>query len=91
MARPSLFTPVKVGDVTLQHRIAMAPLTRFRADADHVPSPLAAEYYAQRASAPGTMLISEAAFIAPQAGGYLHVPGIWSDTQIAAWKRVCHA
>lgn len=66
----------------------MAPLTRERADADHIPVPLAAEYYAQRASLPGTLIISEATFIAPQAGGYSHVPGIWNDAQIAGWQRV---
>lgn len=69
----------------------MAPLTRERADADHIPVPLAAEYYAQRASLPGTLIISEATFIAPQAGGYSHVPGIWNDAQIAGWQRVTRA
>jgi NADPH2 dehydrogenase len=85
---PKLFTPAKVGDVTLQHHIVMAPLTRFRATKEHVPTDLMVEYYAQRASTPGTLIISEATFIAPQAGGYAHVPGIWNDEQIAAWKRV---
>ena len=49
---------------------------------------MAAEYYAQRASTPGTLIISEATFIGPQAGGYSNVPGIWNDAQIAAWQRV---
>lgn len=88
MSQPKLFTPVKIGDITLQHRVVMAPLTRDRADINHVPSPLMAEYYAQRACAPGTLLISEATFIAAQAGGYPHVPGIWNEAQIAGWKRV---
>jgi NADPH2 dehydrogenase len=85
---PKLFTPAKVGDVTLQHRIIMAPLTRNRATKEHVPTDLMVEYYAQRASTPGTLLISEATFIAPQAGGYPHVPGIWSEEQVVRWKRV---
>ena len=88
MSQPKLFTSVKVGDVILQHRVVMAPMTRDRADKDHVPLPMMAEYYAQRGSAPGTLLITEAAFIAPQAGGHPHVPGIWNDAQIAGWKRV---
>ena len=67
----------------------MAPLTRFRADDNHVPSPLAVEYYSQRASAAGTLIVSEATFIAGKAGGYGNVPGIWSDEQIAGWKKVC--
>ena len=86
---PKLFQPIKVGNLTLAHRAVLAPLTRFRvSDRGHVPLPNVKEYYAQRASEPGTLLISEAVFIAPQAGGYWHVPGIWSDEQIEAWKEV---
>lgn len=89
MSEPKLFTPVKVGDVTLQHRVVLAPLTRFRADDNYVPlTNLVAEHYAERAAVRGTMLITEATFIAPQAGGYPSVPGIWSPEQIAAWKVV---
>ncbi|KAL1753971.1 hypothetical protein FB107DRAFT_249783 [Schizophyllum commune] len=86
---PKLFRPIKVGDVTLKHHVVFAPLTRFRvSDRGHVPLPNVKEYYAQRASEPGTLLISEAVFVSPQAGGYWHVPGIWSDEQITAWKEV---
>lgn len=86
---PKLFQPIKVGEMTLGHRLVLAPLTRQRATRAHVPSvALAPTYYAQRASEPGTLLISEATFIAQQAGGMLHVPGIWNDAQVAAWKKV---
>ena len=89
MSDAKLFTPIKVGDVTLEHRVVLAPLTRFRADDKHVPiTKLVAEHYAQRATVRGTLLISEATFIAQQAGGYAAVPGIWSQEQIAAWKEV---
>ena len=84
---PTLFTPLQVGQALLQHRIVLAPLTRFRADNDHVHTDLAVEYYRQRASTPGTLLISEGTFIAPQAGGYPNVPGIWNEEQIAAWTK----
>ncbi|GLB40852.1 putative nadh flavin oxidoreductase nadh oxidase [Lyophyllum shimeji] len=86
-----LFEPVQVGDMILQHRVVLAPLTRFRADDQHVSLLHVAEYYAQRASLPGTLLISEATFIAQRAGGYPNAPGIWSDAQIAAWKRITDA
>ncbi|EKM53347.1 uncharacterized protein PHACADRAFT_147821 [Phanerochaete carnosa HHB-10118-sp] len=91
MSHPKLFAPVKVGDAMLQHRVVMAPLTRLRATKAHVPTPLMAEYYAQRASTPGTLIVSEATFIAPQASGFPHVPGIWSDEQVAGWKLVTDA
>jgi NADPH2 dehydrogenase len=86
-----LFTPIHVGRVELSNRIAMAPMTRFRADDSHVPLPFMKEYYAQRASVPGTLLITEATFITPRAGGYPNVPGIYNDAQIAAWKEVTDA
>jgi NADPH2 dehydrogenase len=66
----------------------MAPTTRFRANKDHVHGELAKTYYTQRASVPGTLLVTEATFIAARAGGYANAPGIWSDAQIAGWKAV---
>jgi NADPH2 dehydrogenase len=87
-----LFQPLKLGTLTLSHRVALAPLTRFRADEKNVPAlPIVKEYYEQRASVPGTLLITEPTFISPQAGGYAHVPGIWSDDQVRAWKEVTDA
>ncbi|EPS98178.1 NADH flavin oxidoreductase/NADH oxidase, partial [Fomitopsis schrenkii] len=85
---PKLFQPIKVGQHWLGHRVVLAPLTRNRANKDHVHGDLAAEYYSQRATLPGTLLITEATFISPQAGGYDYVPGIWNDDQVAGWKRV---
>ncbi|KAL9110498.1 MAG: hypothetical protein Q9227_005042 [Pyrenula ochraceoflavens] len=91
MSDTRLFSPLRIGRMQLQHRLVMAPLTRFRADESHVPLAFVKEYYAQRASVPGTLLITEATFITPQAGGAAHVPGIWSPEQISAWKNVTQA
>jgi NADPH2 dehydrogenase len=88
---PALFQPIKVGPITLQHRVVLAPLTRFRGYASHVPGPQAASYYAQRGSAPGTLLITEATFISHDAGGFEHVPGIYTDAQVEGWKQVTEA
>lgn len=66
----------------------MAPLTRFRADHEHVHGDLAVEYYSQRASVPGTLIVTEATLISPRASGYPNVPGIYNPAQIEAWKRV---
>jgi len=87
----ALFQPLRVGTLDLQHRVVMAPLTRFRANKEHVHGDLAKTYYAQRSSVPGTLLITEATFIAPQAAGYANVPGIWNAAQITAWKAVTDA
>jgi len=86
---PSLFDPTRIGDIALSNRIVMAPLTRNRAAAGQVPSPLAADYYAQRASA--GLIISEASQVCPEGQGYLDTPGIHSPEQIAGWRRVTDA
>ncbi|KAJ7143656.1 FMN-linked oxidoreductase [Mycena filopes] len=84
-----LFLPITIGRLSLAHRVVLAPLTRLKGDAKHVPMlPLVKEYYTQRASTPGTLLISESTVIAAKAGGYPNMPGIWSPEQINAWKEV---
>jgi len=86
-----LFKPLRIGNVELAHRLVMAPLTRFRADDAHVQLPFTADYYSQRGAVPGTLLITEATFIHPKAGGFANVPGIYNTDQIAAWKKVTSA
>ena len=81
-----LFEPYKLGPITLPNRLVMAPLTRNRAVAGLVPSPLAVEYYAQRASA--GLLITEASQISQQGQGYQDTPGIYSKEQVAGWRKV---
>ncbi len=88
MSTPALFQPIQIGDAKLSNRVVLAPLTRFRADNAHVHTDLGVEYYKQRSSVPGTLLITEATYITAQAGGMPNAPGIWSDAQIAAWKKV---
>ncbi|KAF9890364.1 hypothetical protein FE257_006031 [Aspergillus nanangensis] len=87
----NLFSPLRVGRMELPQRIAMAPMTRFRADNNHLPLPCVTEYYRQRASVPGSLLITEATVISPRYGGYANVPSIHNEDQIAAWKHVTEA
>lgn len=56
-----LFEPLKLGSITLPNRILMAPLTRCRADENHIPSDLMVAHYAQRASA--GLIIAEATMV----------------------------
>ncbi|KAL6702645.1 hypothetical protein ACN47E_001268 [Coniothyrium glycines] len=88
MSESRLFEPLKLGSIEVKNRIAMAPLTRYRAGDNHVILPMAAQYYGQRASSPGTLLITEATFISKQHGGYANVPGIYNREQIDAWKKI---
>jgi N-ethylmaleimide reductase len=84
----SLFDPVQAGDLALDNRIVMAPLTRNRAP-NAVPRDITATYYAQRASA--GLLITEATAISQQGQGYADVPGLYGTDQLDAWKRVTDA
>jgi N-ethylmaleimide reductase len=81
-----LLEPYRLGPITLPNRLVMAPLTRNRAVAGLVPSPLAIEYYGQRASA--GLLITEASQISQQGQGYQDTPGIYSKEQVAGWRKV---
>ena len=84
-----LFTPVGIGRYTLTNRLVMAPMTRSRADDAGVPGELAATYYAQRAGA--GLIISEGVFPTAMGKGYVRTPGIETDAQVVAWKRVTKA
>ena len=85
-----LFEPLQVGNMALQHRIVLPPMTRMRTSKEHVPyGDLLKEYYVQRSHAKGSLLIIEATIVRPEAGGYEHVPGIFNQEQIQEWKKVC--
>ena len=84
----ALFTPVQVGRLTLSHRIVLAHLTRSRATKDHLHTDIGVEYYSQRSSIPGSLLITEATVIHPAAGAYRNTPYIYTDAQVQAWKKV---
>lgn len=85
-----LFSPFRLGDLTLPNRIVMAPLTRNRAThGSDAPNDLNADYYRQRASA--GLLISEATQISPQGQGYVWTPGIYSAAQVEGWRKVTEA
>lgn len=84
-----LFAPFQFHDLILKNRIVMGPLTRCRAGNNDCPLPMHAIYYAQRASA--GLIISEASQISQQGKGYAHTPGIYTQEQIEAWKKITTA
>ena len=86
---PSLFDPIQLGAIAAPNRVLMAPLTRGRASRAHVPQPIMAEYYTQRASA--GLIISEATGISQEGLGWPYAPGLWSDEQAQAWQPVTAA
>ncbi|KAK1479500.1 NADH:flavin oxidoreductase/NADH oxidase [Colletotrichum cuscutae] len=86
-----LFTPLNIGPNQLSNRLALAPLTRYRADDEWTPTPMMEEYYAQRGCVTGTLLISEGTLISYRIAGRHNVPGIWNEAHIAGWKKVTDA
>ncbi|CAM4011285.1 N-ethylmaleimide reductase [Pedobacter westerhofensis] len=85
-----LLEEYQIGDLKLKNRVVMASLTRGRAtNAGLVPTPLMAEYYAQRASA--GLILSEGTWMNAQSIGFTNVPGIYTKEQVEGWKLVTKA
>ncbi len=84
---PSLFDPLRAGELEFPNRILMAPLTRNRSSGEgRVPNSLMRQYYVQRASAGA--ILSEATSVSPTGVGYPHTPGIWSQEQVEGWRHI---
>jgi len=91
MNYPALFSPLQIGPYQLKHRLALAPLTRMRAEKPSLsPRPLNVEYYSQRAT-PGGLLIAEASPVTATGFGSPGIPGIYTEQQIAGWRQVVDA
>ncbi|MBM3609056.1 MAG: alkene reductase, partial [Alphaproteobacteria bacterium] len=86
---PTLFDPLRLGELDLPNRIIMAPMTRSRAQADGCAPEIVADYYRQRASA--GLILSEAIYISPMAKGYVRTPGLATAEHVVAWSRVTRA
>jgi N-ethylmaleimide reductase len=84
-----LFSPYRLGEIELRNRMVLSPMTRSRAIDGNVPNPIAAIYYAQRASA--GLLVTEATQVSPQGVGYIRTPGLHSSAQVAGWRKVTDA
>jgi N-ethylmaleimide reductase len=89
MSTPDLFSAVEIGDLQLNNRMVMAPMTRNRAAAGNVPQDMNAMYYRQRASA--GLIITEASQVSAEGIGYPATPGIHSEEQVAGWRKVTNA
>lgn len=87
--KSALFKPISIGNIAIQNRLVMAPLTRCRCDEGRVPNRMMAEYYAQRADA--GLIIGEATSVCSSGVGYPNTPGLWNDEQVTGWKLITDA
>ena len=84
-----LLEPFSSPALSLKNRVVMAPMTRNRASVDHVPTPLMADYYGQRAGA--GLIITEGTSPSPNGLGYARIPGLFNDEHVKAWRPVTEA
>ena len=84
-----IFSAFNLGNIELKNRIVMAPMTRSRATAEHIPNEMMVGYYEQRADA--GLIIMEGTSPSPNGVGYPRIPGIYNDAQIAGWKKITDA
>lgn len=84
-----LYQPYTLGSLTLANRMVMAPLTRSRANERLAPTDLMRTYYEQRAGA--GLIVTEATQVCPEGQGYIGTPGVYSEEQVAGWKKVVDA
>ncbi|MGQ0557747.1 MAG: alkene reductase [Nitrospiraceae bacterium] len=86
---PTLFTPLQIGELLLPNRIVMAPLTRVRAGATHIPNDMMVDYYSQRASS--GLMMTECTMVDVHACAFIGEGGIYCPAHVAGWKRVTDA
>ncbi|KAJ7113527.1 hypothetical protein C8R44DRAFT_881832 [Mycena epipterygia] len=87
MSTTALFTPLKLGSVTIPNRIGMSALTRNRSTAT-VPNDIMLKYYEQRALGGAGLIVSEGTLIMRQGTEWPDAPGIWNKSQIKGWKKI---
>ncbi|EGO00744.1 hypothetical protein SERLA73DRAFT_167001 [Serpula lacrymans var. lacrymans S7.3] len=87
----ALLSPLTIGPLTLRNRVIMAALTRSRSAPTNVPNEVNVEYYAQRAHGGTGLIVTEGVLIEQQGTEWRNVPGIWSQEQVAAWKKITSA
>lgn len=84
-----IWTPARIGVTQTSNRLAMAPMTRSRAQAGGTPGPLAARYYEQRAGL--GLIITEGTQPSADGQGYLATPGIHTDAHVEGWRKITSA
>jgi N-ethylmaleimide reductase len=84
-----LFEPYILAGLPLRNRLVMAPMTRNRSTAEHVPTPIMATYYAQRATM--GLIVTEGVAPSADGAGYARIPGLYNAEQVAAWKPITDA
>lgn len=82
------FKPFTGKGMNLKNHIVMAPMTRSRATGN-LPNDLMTRYYEQRSGA--GLIVTEGTAPTPDGSGYPRIPGIYTEAQVRAWKKITDA
>lgn len=85
----NVLSEVQLGDLKLKNRVALAPMTRGRADEKFVPTEMMKTYYVQRSNA--GLVITEGTGISQQGLAWYRAPGIWTNEMVEKWKPITEA
>ena len=86
----ALFKPIKINNLVVPNRIAMAPMTRSMSPKG-IPTDQNLEYYKRRAAAEVGMIITEGVEVShPASSGYPNVPNLRQDSHVG-WKNLISA
>ncbi|KAJ6564385.1 hypothetical protein B0H19DRAFT_1258836 [Mycena capillaripes] len=86
----ALFTPLKVGSITISNRIGMSSLTRNRST-NTVPNDIMLKYYVQRAKGGAALIVTEGVLITRHGSEWPEAPGLWDKSQVEGWKKITDA
>ncbi|ALM47700.1 salicylyl-CoA 5-hydroxylase [Flavobacterium psychrophilum] len=81
------FTPFTLRGMTLDNRIVLSPMEQYSAN-DGLVSDWHLMHYGSRATGGLGLILTEATAISPTGRITLGCPGIWSEEQTIAWRRI---
>ncbi len=86
-AVPPMFTPYRVRSVTLKNRVVVSPMAQYSC-VDGVPGEFHLVHLGARALGGAGLVVAEMTCTSPDARITPGCPGLWTDAQGAAWKRI---
>lgn len=83
-----VFSPITIGTMVVKNRLVVPPMVSNYANQDGTCSEQFIRYHEEKAKGGWGLIIVEDYKINPEAGGFVKLPGLWHDGQIASHKRL---
>lgn len=84
---PAMFQPVRIGELELKNRVMLSPMDQYCA-VDGVPTDFHLVHLGSKALGGAGLVMTEMTCVSPEGRITPGCPGIWTDEQAAAWRRV---